>query len=178
MLPLTLDIARWPVLLAGQGPALARRLALVRDSGGTDRRIHDLGNGGTLPAETEIAVARILFVVGLPHETARDLATIARRNHVLVNVEDVPELCDFHVPALVRRGDLSIAISTAGKGPGLASALRRHLDGQFGAEWAGHVTAASALRTRMRADGQKPAAIAIAMRYCASTWLQPRSPGS
>jgi len=178
MLPLTLDIAAWPILLVGQGQALAKRLALVRDAGGTDLRVHDLDVGGTLPAETEIAAARVLLVAGLPQDTARDLAAAARRHRVLVNVEDVPELCDFHVPALVRRGDLTIAISTAGKGPGLASALRQHLEGQFGTEWADHITAASTLRIRMRADGQTPAAIAAAMRHCAATWLQPRSPGS
>lgn len=56
----------------------------------------------------------------------------AQRRGVLCNVVDVPELCDFFYPAVVRRGDLQIAISTAGQSPSLAQKLRQQLEGQFG----------------------------------------------
>jgi precorrin-2 dehydrogenase / sirohydrochlorin ferrochelatase len=62
----------------------------------------------------------------------------AERRGVLCNVVDVPELCDFFYPAVVRRGDLQIAISTAGQSPSLAQRLRRQLERQFGpgyTEW-------------------------------------------
>ncbi len=62
----------------------------------------------------------------------------ARRRGVLCNVVDVPELCDFYYPAVVRRGDLQIAISTNGQSPALAKRLREQLEQQFGpayAEW-------------------------------------------
>ncbi len=62
----------------------------------------------------------------------------AQRRHVLCNVVDVPELCDFFYPAVVRRGDLQIAISTAGQSPSLAQKIRQQLEKQFGpayAEW-------------------------------------------
>ena len=54
----------------------------------------------------------------------------------LVNVEDVKPWCDFHNPALVRRGDLLLTVSTNGRSPGLAARIRRQLAATFGAEWA------------------------------------------
>src|ERR1700675_3843200 len=62
----------------------------------------------------------------------------AKERGVLCNVVDVPDLCDFFYPAVVRRGDLQIAISTAGQSPSLAQKLRQQLERQFGtgyAEW-------------------------------------------
>jgi precorrin-2 dehydrogenase/sirohydrochlorin ferrochelatase len=62
----------------------------------------------------------------------------AQRRGVLCNVVDVPEYCDFFYPAVVQRGDLQIAISTAGQSPSLAQKLRQQLERQFApgyAEW-------------------------------------------
>src|SRR5919198_991512 len=60
----------------------------------------------------------------------------ARDRGVLVNVMDDVEHCDFAAPALVRRGDLLIAISTGGRSPALARRLREELEARFGDEWA------------------------------------------
>jgi len=60
----------------------------------------------------------------------------AQRRGVLCNVVDVPEYCDFFYPAVVRRGDLQIAISTAGQSPSLAQKLRQQLEQQFGPGYA------------------------------------------
>jgi len=62
----------------------------------------------------------------------------AQRRGVLCNVVDVPEYCDFFYPAVVRRGDLQIAVSTAGQSPSLAQKIRLQLERQFGegyADW-------------------------------------------
>ncbi len=56
----------------------------------------------------------------------------AEKRGVLCNVVDVPEYCDFFYPAVVRRGDLQIAISTSGQSPSLAQKLRQQLERQFG----------------------------------------------
>jgi precorrin-2 dehydrogenase/sirohydrochlorin ferrochelatase len=50
---------------------------------------------------------------------------------ILCNVVDVPELCDFYVPAVVQRGDLQIAIGTGGKSPSYAGHLRKKLEKIF-----------------------------------------------
>jgi precorrin-2 dehydrogenase/sirohydrochlorin ferrochelatase len=63
----------------------------------------------------------------------------AQRRSVLCNVVDVPDLCDFFYPAVVRRGDLQIAISTAGQSPSLAQKIRQQLEKQFGPGYAAWV---------------------------------------
>jgi precorrin-2 dehydrogenase / sirohydrochlorin ferrochelatase len=55
---------------------------------------------------------------------------------VLVNAVDDPDFCDFYMPAVVRRGDLQIAISTNGHSPALAQQLRQHLETEFDDGWA------------------------------------------
>ncbi len=60
-----------------------------------------------------------------------------RARGVLMNVmDDVPH-CDFAAPAVVRRGDLIIAVSTGGRSPALARRLRIDLEERYGPEWAG-----------------------------------------
>jgi precorrin-2 dehydrogenase/sirohydrochlorin ferrochelatase len=63
----------------------------------------------------------------------------AQRRGVLCNVVDVPDLCDFFYPSVVRRGDLQIAVSTAGQSPSLAQKIRQQLEKQFGPGYAGWV---------------------------------------
>jgi precorrin-2 dehydrogenase/sirohydrochlorin ferrochelatase len=60
----------------------------------------------------------------------------AQRRGVLCNVVDDPEYCDVYYPAVVRRGDLQIAISTNGQSPSLAQKLRQQLERQFGPGYA------------------------------------------
>ena len=58
-----------------------------------------------------------------------------RAHGVLVNVMDDPPHCDFAAPAVVRRGELTIAVSTGGTSPALARRLREELEERFGPEW-------------------------------------------
>ncbi|MGA8213233.1 MAG: bifunctional precorrin-2 dehydrogenase/sirohydrochlorin ferrochelatase [Candidatus Sulfotelmatobacter sp.] len=60
----------------------------------------------------------------------------AQQRGILCNVVDDPEYCDFYYPAVVRRGDLQIAISTNGQSPSLAQKLRQQLERQFGPGYA------------------------------------------
>jgi precorrin-2 dehydrogenase / sirohydrochlorin ferrochelatase len=59
----------------------------------------------------------------------------AQSRNILCNAVDDPEYCDFYYPAVVRRGDLQIAISTAGHSPALAQRLRRQFENDFGSEY-------------------------------------------
>jgi precorrin-2 dehydrogenase/sirohydrochlorin ferrochelatase len=60
----------------------------------------------------------------------------AERRAMLVNVVDVPPLCNFILPAIVRSGPLAIAISTAGASPALAKRMKREISDLFGEEYA------------------------------------------
>jgi precorrin-2 dehydrogenase / sirohydrochlorin ferrochelatase len=71
---------------------------------------------------------------------------------VLCNAVDDPARCDFYYPAVVRRGPLQIAISTAGDSPALAQRLRRDLEKQFGPEYSGWVEHLGRERERLRKD--------------------------
>jgi precorrin-2 dehydrogenase/sirohydrochlorin ferrochelatase len=76
----------------------------------------------------------------------------AERRGVLCNAVDDPDRCDFFYPAVVRRGPLQIAISTAGYSPALAQRLRVELEDQFGPEYSGWVEQLGRERTRLRSD--------------------------
>jgi siroheme synthase-like protein len=60
----------------------------------------------------------------------------AERRSMLVNVVDVPPLCNFILPAIVRTGPLAIAISTAGASPALAKRMAREIAAEFGEPYA------------------------------------------
>jgi len=60
----------------------------------------------------------------------------AEKRAMLVNVVDVPPLCNFILPAIVRTGPLAIAISTAGASPALAKRMKREISALFGEEYA------------------------------------------
>lgn len=75
----------------------------------------------------------------------------ARARGVLVNVVDDPAHCTFHVPAIVRRGNLAIAISTGGASPALAKHLRAEIEKTIGAEYERLAQLLAELRPRVQA---------------------------
>jgi precorrin-2 dehydrogenase/sirohydrochlorin ferrochelatase len=158
MLPLVLNPVALKAGLAGHGQALERRAALLAEAGVEARILPE-----TVPDEV-LGSLQLLFVAGLPEGEARALATRARRLKVLVNVEDVLPLCDFHVPAIVRRGDLLLTASTGGQVPGLARQLRETLAEQFGPEWTARIRDLGAARAKWRAAGLAPAEVSEQVR--------------
>ncbi len=78
------------------------------------------------------------------------VAKEAARERVLINVVDDPELCDFYVPAVLKRGDLQIAVSSGGKSPVLSKHVRERLEKQFGEEYGLFLNMVMRLREQMR----------------------------
>jgi precorrin-2 dehydrogenase/sirohydrochlorin ferrochelatase len=83
----------------------------------------------------------------------RRISEHARKRRLLVNAVDQPADCDFIFPSIVKRGDLLIAISTAGKSPALAKRLREELETQFGREYGVFVDLMGRLRTEILSRG-------------------------
>jgi precorrin-2 dehydrogenase / sirohydrochlorin ferrochelatase len=94
------------------------------------------------PFESRDLDGTFLVVAATSSPVVNDLVfRAAQERGVLCNAVDDPKRCDFYYPAVVRRGDLQIAISTAGRSPALAQRLRRELESRFGPAYAGWVSA-------------------------------------
>lgn len=80
----------------------------------------------------------------------------ARRRGVLCNSVDDPAHCDFYYPAIVKRGDFQIAISTSGLSPALAQRLRKELEAQFGPEYETWLNELGRIRQALFSDAMDP----------------------
>src|SRR3989440_1621299 len=81
---------------------------------------------------------RVFIVIAATSQTDVNIRVYedAERRAMLVNVVDVPPLCNFILPAIVRTGPLAIAISTAGASPALAKRMKREIAEMFGEPYA------------------------------------------
>jgi precorrin-2 dehydrogenase / sirohydrochlorin ferrochelatase len=172
MIPIALAPAAAALAIAGRGEAALRRLGalqagkackvllfsdqpdalLARKAGRFLRQ--------RLPRRSDLAGLNVLWIVGLPDDRAAELAVLARLERVLVNVEDRPELCDFHSVAEVRRGDLLLTVSTGGASPGLAARIRARLADQYGPEWADRTALVGRHRRSWRDGRRTPGEVA------------------
>lgn len=85
------------------------------------------------------------------------VAAAARQQGVWINIADDPEKSDFHLPAILQRGDLLVAISSGGSSPAFAAELRDQLATKFAAEWELFCAVAAALRQKRLTDGEASA---------------------
>jgi precorrin-2 dehydrogenase/sirohydrochlorin ferrochelatase len=165
MIPLALDPNSVNVAVAGNGALALRRLQALRRAGAAGALLYadapsdvlaDTAGAqlrAGLPEDAALSALNVLWIVDVAPEAAQELAAAARRLRVLVNVEDVPALCDFHSVAEIRRGDLLLTVSTNGAAPGLAGTIRRNLEHCFPPEWAERVREVADLRQGWRREG-------------------------
>jgi precorrin-2 dehydrogenase/sirohydrochlorin ferrochelatase len=83
---------------------------------------------------------------GVNETVSRDAQAAGR----LVNVVDVPELCTFFVPAVLRRGTLYIAVSTEGAFPALAKKIKADLEARYGSRYASLLEKLALFREELR----------------------------
>ncbi len=171
MLPLGLDVARLAVVLIGRGEAVVKRLALLDAAGArtltvfSDAPSPPLATAAgdrlhrRLPESADFAGARLVLIAGLEIDRATELAGLARDAGALVNVEDRTALCDVQMPAVVRRGALTVAISTGGRSPGLAQLLKSVAERLLDARWGRWLDELAAQRARWRAAGHTMAEV-------------------
>src|SRR5690242_6069556 len=104
--------------------------------------LEELANEGSISWERrefrETDLDGCLIAIAATDDTDVNISVFdgAERRAMLVNVVDVPPLCNFILPAIVRTGPLAVAISTAGASPALAKRMKREISELFGEPYA------------------------------------------
>jgi siroheme synthase-like protein len=100
----------------------------------------------------------LVFVATDNSEINASVSSEARSLRIWVNSADDPDHCDFILPAVIRRGDLAVAVSTGGISPAVTRAIREELDEYFHADYARFVQIAGEVRKELREKSVSPGA--------------------
>lgn len=164
MIPIHLDPAQTRIGLVGRGMLTVRRLNWFQGLGTiplifSDRPEPDLSAAAgpdlipRLPNLEDLAGLQVVWVADLEPDEAELLGAAAREAKVLLNTEDVLHLCDFHTPAIVRRGRLVLSAGTGGGSPAAASYVRERLTATFPEAWAEMLDTLTAERLAQKQAG-------------------------
>jgi precorrin-2 dehydrogenase / sirohydrochlorin ferrochelatase len=169
--PINLNIYQRKCLVVGGGGVASRKVKTLLSCGGDVTVISpDVCEALTaLAAEDRIHlicreyrkgdVKGYFLVIGATSDmnVNRQISADAENQNMLCNIADVPEICNFILPAVVRRDDLVIAVSTSGQSPAFAKNLRKELEAAFGEEYARFLTLMGAIRKRLLCRQHDPA---------------------
>jgi siroheme synthase-like protein len=100
----------------------------------------------------------LVFVATDNSEINAVVSNEARSLRIWVNSADDPDHCDFILPAVIRRGDLAVAVSTGGVSPAVTRAIREELDQYVSADYASFVQIAGEVRRELREKCVSPGA--------------------
>lgn len=101
---------------------------------------------------TDLEYADIVIVAVNDRSVSETIARETREKGLLVNVADTPELCDFYLSSVVRKGNLKIAISTNGKSPTIAKRLKEEIGSMIPEEMETVLDNMQTIRQRMNGD--------------------------
>ena len=147
--PINLHLTGCPVLVVGGGQVAERKIntlvaaqaAVTIISPELTPGLQVLAKNGALRwrqriyESGDIETFSLVFCATNRREVNQTVAREARERGKLVNVADGPEEGNFSLPALVRRGDLLLTVSTGGQSPALVRKLRRELEALYGPEY-------------------------------------------
>jgi siroheme synthase-like protein len=165
--PLVLRLTGRRCVVVGGGSVAARKVQPLL-VGGADvtvvapdlsSELEALASAGTIQAvrrpftPADLDGAALAFAATDSRAVNQTVAEAAQARGVLVNVADDPAACDFTVPALVRRGDVTLAVSTGGRSPAFARFLREELEGWLTDARCELLVLLAELRRELRADG-------------------------
>ena len=169
--PVFLDLQGRPCVVIGTGPEVERKVQGLLEAGAqvtvvADRPSHPIEE---MEAQGRIVLQRrpysegdlagaFLAIAATTEdvELSGRIASEAERERVLLNVMDVTALCTWIAPALVRRGKLTLAISTSGLSPAMARLVREELDESIPEEYGVLLEMVAEVRTRLRRRGVRP----------------------
>jgi precorrin-2 dehydrogenase/sirohydrochlorin ferrochelatase len=170
--PIHLDIKNRNCLIVGGGAVGTRKVNTLLECGAhvtvisPDPTPHltRLASKGSITLKKRAYrsddLAGMFLVIGATDDETlnRQISEDAERAQILCNIADRPEVCNFILPSIVRRGDLVITISTSGKSPALAKHLRQKLETQFGREYADFLVLMGAIRQKLLNQAHEPEA--------------------
>ncbi|MXW61220.1 MAG: bifunctional precorrin-2 dehydrogenase/sirohydrochlorin ferrochelatase [Acidimicrobiaceae bacterium] len=140
--PVNLELSGQPVLVVGGGPVAARKVAGLQSA---DARVTVVSPSAVREISAdpdirwlarpyqpgEVASYRLAITATDDPAVNAEVRSDGDKANVFVNSADDPSNCSFTLPAVARRGDLQITVSTGGRSPGLARWLRQRLEGQL-----------------------------------------------
>jgi precorrin-2 dehydrogenase/sirohydrochlorin ferrochelatase len=144
------DIEGRRCLVVGGGPVATEKVEKLLEHGAVVRLVTPRATPGLAELVASGAVAEHRARAYRPEDLDGCFLVVAATNldavnrmvwqdaearNLLCNVVDVPPLCNFIVPSIVRRGELALAISTGGASPVVAKHIRRQLERAYGPEW-------------------------------------------
>ena len=165
--PIFLDLSGRKCVVVGGGPVALRKAKALMEHGGNVQVISPdlcpelarMVEKGTIQVTQKgyesggLEGAFIVIAATDDKEINSRVAREAGERGVLVNVVDDPKHSDFIVPSYLRRGPLTIAISTAGRSPALARKIRTLLEEEIGAEYASLALMIGEVRSELRERG-------------------------
>ena len=166
-----LFVALGRCLVVGGGTVAARKAAVLSDCGARVTvvapeicaKVRSLAAGGAVRLvqrafiESDVDGMQLAIAATDDNGCNRAVAAACRARGILVNVADEPALCDFFFPALVRRGELVVGVSTGGESPAFARAVRQKIDAALPRDADARLEAAGDLRRVLLARGERPA---------------------
>lgn len=170
--PINLDIKNRKCLVVGGGGVGTRKVMTLVDCGAkvtvvspdVSGQLLELANNGSIVLEKrsyrKTDLDGMFLVIGTTddEELNRQISIDAEKLNMLCNIADRPKVCNFILPSIVNRGDLTISISTSGKSPALAKKLRIELEEQFGNEYAELLRLMGAIRKKLLSQKHEPEA--------------------
>ncbi|MFH1216358.1 MAG: bifunctional precorrin-2 dehydrogenase/sirohydrochlorin ferrochelatase [Pseudomonadota bacterium] len=143
--PISLDIRDRLCIVIGGGKVAARKVSALLASHGNvmvispelDDELAALASEGSIQwmkreyRKGDLSGAFLVIAATDDSAVQQAIHSEAETGNILLNVADVPKWCNFILPATVRRGDLTISVSTAGKSPALAKQLRQNLEEEY-----------------------------------------------
>ena len=156
------DLANTPCVVIGGGEVAARKAAALSEAGARPvvispslcEALEHQAQRGEIDVilrayqPGDLAGARLAIAATNDAATNQAVWREAQMVGCLINVVDDPGRCNFYIPATVRRGALTIGISTAGRSPALAARIRQDLESRFGEEYSALVDILGELRER------------------------------
>ena len=169
--PIFLELGGRRVVLIGGGTVALRKAQALLAAGArlvvVAERINDMlaalcrGSDAELVkapySKSYLAEALLAVAATNNHQLNKQIYHDCQELEVLCNVVDVPDLCDFFVPAVVKRGDLLIAVSTAGQCPAYAGHVRNRLEQIYTEKHGQFLIELEALRQQIIRDVPDPA---------------------